>query len=89
MKFWPHKPGKITAIKGLKKAKELKSIVRFRQGKKVGDYAGRSKHGHLSVLGFTLATKTRSDLLGDIRKLEKWIKIETNPRNGIAKKKTT
>ncbi|MBD3360114.1 MAG: ATP-grasp domain-containing protein [Candidatus Buchananbacteria bacterium] len=86
MKFWPHKPGKIVAIKGLKKGKELKSLVRFRQNKKVGDYAGRSKHGHLSVVGFTLATKTRADLLGDIRKLEKWIKIETVKRNGKVKK---
>ncbi len=85
MKFWPYKAGKLKAIKGLKKAKELKSLVKFRQGKKIGDFAGLSKDGHSFVVAFTLTTKTRSDLLGDIRKLEKWIDIETS-RNGITKK---
>lgn len=85
IKFWPKKPGKIVALKGLKKAKELKTLVKTRHNKKVGDYAGLSKHGHLSVVGFTLAAKTRSDLLGDIRKLEKWIIIETK-KNGKSKK---
>jgi len=80
MKFWPYKSGKIVAIKGLKKAQDLKSLVKFRQEKKVGDYAGLSKHGHVFVLGFTLCTKTRSELLADIRKLEKLIIIETIKR---------
>ena len=80
MKFWPHKSGKIVAIKGLKKAQALKSLVKFRQEKKVGDYAGLSKHGHVFVVGFTLCTKTRSELLADIRKLEKLIIIETIKR---------
>ncbi len=86
IKFWPHKAGKIKAIKGLIKAKELKTLVRLRHIKKVGDYAGLSKDGHLFVVAFTLATKTRSDLLGDIRKLEKWIVIET-VKNGKTKNK--
>jgi len=77
MKFWPHKSGKIVAINGLKKAQSLKSLAKLRQEKKVGDYAGLSKHGHTFVVGFTLCTKTRSELLADIRKLEKLIKIET------------
>ncbi|MFA5188392.1 MAG: ATP-grasp domain-containing protein [Patescibacteria group bacterium] len=80
MKFWPHKSGKIVAIKGLKKAQELKSLVKFRQEKRVGDYAGLSKHGHTFVVGFTLNAKTRSELLADIRKLEKWIIIKTVKR---------
>jgi len=80
MKFWPHKSGKLIAIKGLKKAKELKSLVKFRQEKKLGDFAGLSKNGHTFVVGLTLATKTRSDLLADIRRLEKWIKIETQKK---------
>lgn len=87
MKFWPYKPGKLVAIKGLKKAKELKSLVKFRQGKKIGEFAGLSKDAHSFVVGFTLSAKTRSDLLGDIRKLEKWILIDTVHRNGIVKKK--
>lgn len=87
MKFWPKKPGKLIAIKGLQKAKALKSLVRFRQGKQIGDYAGLSKHGHTFVVTFTLARKTRSDLMGDLRKLEKWIQIETS-RNGKKKKKS-
>jgi len=86
MKFWPKKPGKIVKLKGLKKAKELKTLVKFRQHKKIGDYAGLSKHGHLSVVGFTLAAKSRSELLGEIRKLEKWVIIETK-KNGHGKEK--
>ena len=87
MKFWPYKPGKLVSIKGLKKAKELKSLVKLRQGKKIGEYAGYSKEGHTFVLGFTLCTNNRSDLLGDIRKLEKWIDIETKIREKTALKK--
>ena len=87
IKFWPHKAGKLIAIKGLKKAKELKSLVKLRQEKKLGDYAGLSKHGHTFVLGFTLCTKSRSDLLADIRKLEKWIKIETVKSDVLKRKK--
>ena len=88
IKFWPRKAGKLKAIKGLIKAKELKSLVKFRQGKKIGDFAGLSKNGHTFVVGFTLTTKNRSDLLGDIRKLEKWIKIETlAKKNGKVKTK--
>jgi len=86
IKFWPKKPGKIVKFTGLKKAKELKTLVKLRHNKKIGDYAGLSKHGHLSIVGFTLAAKTRSDLMGDIRKLEKWIVIETK-KNGHAKEK--
>jgi hypothetical protein len=87
MKFWPHKAGKLVAINGLKRAQKLLSLVKFRQEKKVGDYAGLSKHGHSFVVGFTLCTKTRGELLADIRKLEKWIKIETIKSEVSLKKK--
>jgi hypothetical protein len=85
IKFWPHKKGKLVGIKGLIKAKQLNSLVKFRQGVKMGEYAGLSKHGHTYVIAFTLSTPTRSELLADIRRLEKWIIIETN-RNGVSKK---
>ncbi len=85
IKFWPHKKGKLIGIKGLNKAKQLNSLVKFRQGIKIGEYAGLSKHGHAYVVAFTLATQTRSELLADIRRLEKWIIIETK-RNGQSKK---
>jgi len=87
IKFWPHKAGKLITIKGLKKAKELKSLVKLRREKKLGEYAGLSKHGHTFVVGFTLCTKSRSDLLADIRKLEKWIKIETVKSDVLKRKK--
>jgi hypothetical protein len=89
MKFWPHKAGTLNGIKGLKKAQELKSLVKFRQGVKVGHYAGLSKEGHGLVVGFTLCTKNRSDLLGDIRKLEKLIVIETKKKSNGTREKTT
>jgi biotin carboxylase len=77
IKFWPKKPGKLLKLKGLKKLKEMPWVIKTRQGKKVGDFAGLSKNGHTFVAGITLTGKTRSELLGNIRKVEKMIEIKT------------
>lgn len=77
IKFWPNKAGKLKAIKGLTSVKKMSSVLKVRQGKKIGDFAGLSKNGHMYVIAFTVTGKTRSDLLGNIRKIEKTIEIQT------------
>ncbi len=77
LKFYPKKPGKLVSIGGLQKAKELSSVVSVYQEKSVGDYCDFAKHGHLFVVAFVIRAKTRADLLGEVRKIEHLINIET------------
>jgi biotin carboxylase len=75
--FYPRKEGIIKKIKGMKKAKLLASHDHSWIRKKVGERSKFSKHGGKSVVSVTLFNKDRSDLLADIRRLEKMVEIET------------
>lgn len=77
IKFYPRTTGKLTALKGIKKVTGMSSVFHIRQNKKVGDFCGLSRYGHPYVLGVTLATDTRSKLLGELRKVEKAVEIKT------------
>lgn len=74
--FFPKKKGTIKSIKGLKKVRELDSLTELIMVKKVGDMAGLSKQGFNKVLDITLSNSSRSELLADIRRMEKAIVIE-------------
>ena len=74
--IFPKKRGVIKSIKGLKKVRELDSLRQLVIVKKVGDKAGLSKQGFNKVLDITLSHKSRSELLADIRRMEKAIIIE-------------
>lgn len=74
--IFPKKKGIIKSIKGLKKVRELDSLTQLIIVKKVGDQAGFSKQGFNKVLDITLSNKSHSDLLADIRRMEKAIVIE-------------
>ncbi len=78
LKFYPKKPGKIISIGGLQTVKEMKSVVSVYQEKKIGDFADYAKNGHTFVVTFIIKAKTRDKLLGEVRKIEQLIKIETN-----------
>jgi len=71
MKFWPTKPGKLKAIKGFKKNSERKFVIASHQQKKPGEYVGFSKFGHSYICSFYVSGKDRSELLGNVRKIEK------------------
>lgn len=73
--IFPKKRGKIKSIKGLKKVRELASLRELIIVKKVGDKAGLSKQGFNKVLDITLSSPTKSELLADIRRMEKAIEI--------------
>jgi len=77
MKFFAKKEGIITNLIGIKKAKELKSVVDLSLNKKVGSRATYAKNGGKSVFTVMMFNKERSKLLADIRRLEQMIKIET------------
>jgi hypothetical protein len=76
MKFWPPKGGTLKSLTGFKKISEQDFVIRSKQFKKVGDRVGLSKFGNPCICNFHLKGVTRSELLGNIRKVEKAIKIE-------------
>lgn len=73
LKFWPKKKGKLVSIKGFKKVSEMPFVIRSKQNKKPGDQVGFSKYGYEYICTFHLKAKTRAELLGNIRKVEKAI----------------
>jgi len=77
MKFFAKQEGKLFKLQGIKKAQELKSLKKLYVHKKVGDQCTYAKHGGSSVFDLIMFNKDRSELLADIRRLEKMIDIET------------
>ena len=75
LKIFAKKEGKIKSILGLKKIKEIPSIIEFIQKKKVGDISKFAKNGGVSVFAIVLHNKDRSELLADIRRIEQTLKI--------------
>ncbi|PIT86632.1 MAG: hypothetical protein COU33_02075 [Candidatus Magasanikbacteria bacterium CG10_big_fil_rev_8_21_14_0_10_43_6] len=76
MKFFAKTEGKMKALNGMKKAQELKSFKVMYVHKKVGDMCKYAKNGGSSVFDIIMFHKERSELLADIRRLEKMIEIE-------------
>src|SRR3989338_5396481 len=77
MKFFAKQEGKLSKLQGIKKAQELKSFKKIYVHKKIGDSCAFAKHGGSSVFDVIMFHKDRSELLADIRRLEKMIGIET------------
>ncbi len=77
MKFFAKKEGRLTKLNGIKKAQGLGSFKKLYQNKKIGDQCQFAKHGGSSVFDIVLFNEKRSELLADIRRLEKAINIET------------
>jgi len=76
LKWYPEKEGRITKLKGIKKIRELKSVVDIVVNKKVGDRCIFAKNGGKAVFSVTLYNKERAKLLADIRRVEKLIDIK-------------
>lgn len=76
-KFFAKKEGKLTKLLGLKKIKKLDSFIFLKRNKEIGDMCLYAKNGGQSVFNLVLFNKERSDLLADIRRAEKNIKIVT------------
>jgi len=76
LKWYPKKEGKITKLKGIKKAQELKSFIDIKVLKKVGDVCHFAKNGGKAVFTITLYNAERSKLLADIRRVEQSIDVQ-------------
>ncbi|MCK5096063.1 MAG: ATP-grasp domain-containing protein [Candidatus Pacebacteria bacterium] len=77
LKFFAKKEGKLIKLTGIKKAQELKSFYNIKINKKLGNRCLYAKNGGQSVFNIMLFNKDRSKLLADIRRLEKFVSIET------------
>jgi len=77
LRFYPFKEGTIKKINGVKYVKSLKSLVTLTQNKKIGDRCQFAKNGGRSVFDVILFNPKRSELLADIRRLEKNLIIST------------
>lgn len=77
MKFFTPKEGKLIKVYGLQKAKKLSSFVKVEVKKKPGDSCQFARNGGISIFNIILFNKERAQLLADISRLEKMIRIET------------
>jgi len=77
LKFYPKKAGTLVSIGGLQKVKDMFSVASVYQEKKIGDFCDYAKNGHQYVITFIIKADTRAKLLGEVRKIEQLIKIET------------
>ena len=75
MKFFAKEEGTIVSILGLKKIEKLDSFFDIRVNKKRGDRAVFAKHGGKSIFDLTMFNEDRSQLLADIRRVEKAVII--------------
>jgi biotin carboxylase len=85
MKWFADKEGKITELKGIKKIEELESFHKIEVNKKVGDRAVFARNGGRSVFNLFMYNADRSNLLADIRRVEKLVHVKIADRNGVKK----
>lgn len=76
MKFYAQKEGIIKSIRGVRKARKLNSFHAMAVHKKKGDKATFVRNGGKSVFDIMLHNEKRTNLLADIRRLEKMIDIK-------------
>lgn len=80
LEFFAKKEGYLTKLKGARKARKLASMHELKVHVKEGQKCKFAKHGGKRVLSAVLTNPKRSDLLADIRRLEKMIVIETSKK---------
>lgn len=80
MKFYAKKEGELKKLTGILKIQDLKSFVHIDINKALGDKCRFAKNGGKSVFNLYLFNKERSELLADIRRIEKSVDIATNGR---------
>jgi biotin carboxylase len=78
--FFARTEGELVSVEGIKRLPKLESFVEVDVHLKKGDVCKFAKNGGSSVFDVTLAHKTRSQLLADIRRMEKFIDIKVVKR---------
>ena len=76
LKFFAKEEGNLTTLKGVNKIKKLASVKSVKVHQEIGDMCLFAKHGGKGVCDVTLSNVSRSELLADIRRIEKRLVIE-------------
>lgn len=76
MKWFAHKEGIITEMKGIKKIEQLESFHSITVNKKIGDKAIFASNGGRAVFVLYLYNENRSGLLADIRRIEQMVEVK-------------
>ncbi|MES2971218.1 MAG: ATP-grasp domain-containing protein [Patescibacteria group bacterium] len=78
LQFFSKKEGVLESIEGIKKVPKLESFKKIKVKLKEGDMCKFAKNGGSSVFEVMLANKSRSQVLADVRRIEKNVKIIVN-----------
>lgn len=78
MKWFAHKEGIITEMKGVKKIEQLASFHRIEVNKKIGDKTMFASKGGRAVFILYLYNEDRSNLLADIRRIEQMVEVKVS-----------
>ncbi len=76
IQFYAKKEGTLKKINGVKKIQELSSFKKIKLNKKNGDMCKFAKNGGGSICYVILSNSNKSDLLGDLRRVEQYISLE-------------
>jgi len=76
IEIFPEEEGEIFSIKGINKMKKMKSFLRYKQIKKIGEMCGYSRDGYTYVLRVVLNHINKNILHKDLKKIKDIIKIE-------------
>lgn len=79
--FFARKEDELISLKGINLIKKLDSFYGIKKHKKIGDKCLYAKHGGKSIIDLIMFNKNRSELLADIRKVEKFLIIKTSAKN--------
>ena len=80
LEFFSKEEGYLTKLSGLRKVRKLESLHELSVHVKENQMCRFAKHGGKKIVSVVLTNKKRSNLLADIRRLEKSICIETSKR---------
>jgi hypothetical protein len=75
LQYFAKKEGVLDSVEGIKRIPKLESFQDMQIKLKKGDVCKFAKNGGSSVFDVTLAHKTRSQVLADIRRMEKFVDI--------------
>lgn len=76
LKFYPPKKGRLMKLEGIKKIQRLESFARVNYFKQVGDLCDYASNGDDPIFYLVLFNKDRSNLLADVRRIEKTVNIQ-------------
>lgn len=77
--IFPEKEGRLRSIEGIESMKKMRSFVRYKQLKKIGDLCGYSRNGYTDVLHVVLNHRQKQILHDDIGKMKGMIRLIIDP----------